>query len=563
MKNPIPPAPARRGSTFTPASRRGLAIVMSAGLAVSACGGEEGDFGQTTSAATTSACNDRGVLWGIAGDLVGLVPGLGTLGKVAASATKISQRLACGGAVAATVTDIHSTIDNNNRTQFENAVKPIMQDTRSPSTLTYSDLGDRIDRIHAVEAQGTTVGWASLHTKAQLAALKYGLLLMKLEKTQGKNARAAALAEVERELRDSVTELDRVEQDYLSWASSSVTTGMTRLNGRPAPAHNQYVGWARLDNIRDSAAPTHCKPLVICTKHRKEAQKRGRDLIPVVQRKHRDRVFNADYQKLRARLDAALQHFEYQNPRNECRIKNFGRNTYLKYAVGAPVAGPAISDPKQAGYYDTTWVVEESNTTGSVTLRSGAYYNDLASQSRMLAVGATGNTPRFDTFVESAEPGKWTIERVTSSAPANATELYRIRPYARPQEALHMNSGSVEVSNAAPGWWHSFWVFEGACGRILKSDGMVADEDLELGAMSTSSGFATRIRNVGSKNLKLGVEVRSGVDTLVLKDMAANPGIDVFRFFPVNANDRTYDNMRLEFTPPSASPRYIQPGSGS
>ena len=546
-------------------TRRALAALAAAGLTLSACGGPDVEVGQTEAAASGALCNDRVGLWALAGDLLGVVPGLGMLGKIAASTTKISERLACGGSpgvVGASINDIHKHIAASKRDEYESDVKSVMNDLRTPKTLKYSELGNRITRIKGIEARGTAVGWASIHTKAQLAALKYGFLLLKLEKTLGASARAEAASEIENELKLSIDELDRVEQDYLDWANRSISVRVIETKVDNSIQRN-YRGEARLDDIVRTAMAVSCVNVFkACKKKENQAMDRGNALKPEVLRAHRDRVFTPEYQKLRAQLDAARAHYQYRSPRNECRIKNFWRGSFLKYTSTGPVMAQPTWDPKQASYYATTFVVEESKK-GAVTLRSGYFYSDLSKEHRMLTVETTGSQTDFDAYLSTSVPGQWIIERVGAEAPAHVTTaLYRIRPKSRPTDALHIENGAVEVGAASPGWHSSFWSFEGPCGRIMKSDGDVADEDTELERMANASGLATRIRNLGRPNLELGMDYTSGsAEKLILADMSVTPDVDIFHFSPVNPNDRSLSNMQLRHT--YYDHLYVQPSTGS
>lgn len=300
-------APEMGSPTRTSFTRRAIATFLAAGIVLSACGEPEMEFGQTKSESNAAVCHGQVGLLGLAGDLFGLVPGLGALGRLAMTATKVSNRLACGGAggyVALSIDDVHKAISDADRDAFQTQVNALMNRVKTPLTLSDTDLGDRINDIRNIETAGTRVGWASLHTKAELAAVKYALMLIKLGKTKSGTLRAAAVTEVKTELQNSIRELDRTEQEYLTWADNN-TTATVRETGKAGDKY--FYGRAQLDDIsRENESYSWCGNIfAACKKKKDEAQGYAEQMRPLVKDLHRRRVFTSEYQKLRTRLDAA------------------------------------------------------------------------------------------------------------------------------------------------------------------------------------------------------------------------------------------------------------------
>lgn len=540
------------------------AALVALGMASSGCGGDEADFEvpdvvQSRAALAfdgTPVCGKRAGIWDWANELVGVVPGLGSGAKLIIGLSKMARRYDCGSEDTARlqIEDVRKiaylAVKKDKIDTLQATMEDLSEDLMKPLYHDYVGLGLLMNKIDDAETDASTLDWEVLHVKANIAAMKYAVLAARVAESQGATQRTASLATLRTELKESLDDLARVEQDYWAFVNANLTDG---YETRPAYWNEWYRGYGQLEDIRvDSPHEVSCSNVRFnCRKKHDEARANGRAMYPQVKNLHGARVFTPEYQELRAKLNSAYANLAYGRPRNECRIRNYWRpSIYLARDGGQPAARNVFSnDAARQDFYRTEWRLEEDTIQNAVILKN-VYYNNAQINGVELLADASGSSARPVFESVKSNVTLWKLEHVMTGG----QDTYRISPVSRPNEYLHIENGVLERGRAAPGWHSARWVFEGRCGRQENSTGQVSKEDQKLEEITGASNFnsdgrirvVSRVRNVGRPTLKLAVESGS----LVMQDLGRSPGVDLFQFWKwpasgVDMASKSHDHLAI------------------
>lgn len=530
-------------------SKVGVSLAVVA-LMTSACGDEfEGDAFEVRQSEAQLKALCHGNAWQIANDVAGVIPGLGTVARSFVGLSKLGQRYACESdpLVTLQIEDVKKVardqLNKENLSELEKRVTDVGTSLMNEGNYDYDGLKVILSKIQLAETSAGRFNWGALHVRANLATMKYGVLVGIVNKSTGGVKRQAAIAELRTGLKSSIDGLESTEKAYFVYAGTAQFSydAWGRCQGRDPRYHR---GYAKLGDLKVEAQNTWSNTRGNCHREAHRANLDGQALIPEVKRQHRARIFTAEYQALRALLDAALARLSFDTTLSECRIRHYDSGRFLRKdpnGAALSLVTTTNDDSSVDEFYHTRFRiidVNSSNDPNAVMIES-TYSTDT-----ILASKGTANISWLTT---QSSKTYWSL--TTASTPTGE-RAYFITSRSHPGTGLVVEQGNVRLGPWLLGGG-TRWVFEGACARFLNTTNQLPNEErdlMKLAGYPSSSGrsrVVTRLWSKAHPNLKLAVDTQSGSPRLVLKDLSQKPGTDLFRFVSVWSG-AAYRTMRLE-----------------